>query len=265
MSGKDNPPKERLLVTGAKGAIGARILPDLATGYEVIPTDLGKSDLPGFVSADLTDYRQTHRLMQGIDAVVHLAVADGDGRAKELPLDGIDPVDEQMLRVNPMINHNILEAAARHRVRRVVYASSLTIVLADKECPLYTTAMPPAPTNIYACTKLFGEYLALVQWRKNGLSTICLRIGQPTPIDHPLDEDWKANRRGRSFRVHITDVARGILAALQTTKPFGVYNLVSASDNPRIDWSTTQQDLGYVPHAHFAENNLTFHAEGYVL
>lgn len=252
----------RILVTGAKGAVATRILPELARQFEITPTDLGESDLPGFEAADLTDYRQAHRLMEGIDAVVHLAVATGEGRAKEVPPEDLDPVDERILRVNPSINHNILEAAARHRVRRVVYASSLTIVLADKDLPHYPTTMPPDPTNLYACTKLFGEQLAHLQWRRNGLSTICLRIGQPTPIGSHWDEDWKHNRRGRSFRVHISDVARGILAALRTRTPFGIYHLVSASDNPRVDWSAASRDLGYVPHAYFAENSLTFHPNG---
>lgn len=254
---RDNPsPIRRVLLTGALGKIGSKIAGDLAAYYEIIPTDLPPSDMAGYVHADLTNFEETFRLMQGIDAVVHLATATGDGRSKTLPPDKLDPVDERMLRVNPTCIHHVLEAAARQGVRRVVYISSLTVVLKDKERPSYAVEMPPDPTNLYACTKLFGEQLAYVKWREKRLSTICLRLGQPTPIGHAFDEIWRTNRRSRSFRVHFLDIIGGIRGAIEAAASFGVYNLVSASDNPRVDLSGTRRDLGYEPRAYFGEDCL---------
>jgi len=247
----------RVLLTGALGKVGTKILDDLGSQYEIIPTDLGESNLPGYLRADLTNFGETFRLMQGVDTVVHLAVATGDGRNSALPPEVLDPVDERMLRVNPAIVHNVLEAAARQGIRRVVYISSLTILLADLNRPEYPHDMLPDPTNLYACTKLFGEQLAFVKWRNSGLSTICLRLGQPTPIGSPLDNLWLNNRRARSWRVHLTDVVGGIRAAIETEQPFGVYGLVSASDNQRVDLSTANRDLGYEPRAWFGEDALT--------
>lgn len=252
-----HPAIRKVLVTGALGKIGRQILPNLAAKYTVIPTDLAKSNIPNYVQADLTDFEATLRLMQGIDAVVHLAVATGEGRSNTNPPHILDPVDVRMLAVNPMSVHHVLEAAARAGVQRVVYISSLTIVLSDVEKASYPADMPPEPTGLYACTKLFGEQLAWVKWKRNGLSTICLRIGQPTPVDVSMDHLWKANRRARSFRVHMVDLIAGIETALQTPTAYGVYNIVSSSDNQRVDITPARRDLGYTPRAFFGDNFLT--------
>jgi len=246
-----------VLVTGALGVIGSRILPMLARDFDVVPSDVGHSDLPGYVALDLMDFSQTYRLLEQVDSVVHLAVATGGGRAQHLEPGELDPVDKKMLQVNPSTVHNILEAAARLRLRRVVYVSSLTILLADKERKSYTDDMPVDPTNLYACTKLFGEQLAFVKWRDMGLSTISLRLGQPYSVGHELDEIWRTSARARSFRIHLEDIALGIKLALQTSCEFGVYNLVSRSDNQRVDLSKAQADLGYEPKAFFSESGLT--------
>lgn len=251
---------ERVLVTGARGVIGSRIVPMLERDFEVVPTDLGHSDLPGYEAANLMDFSRTYRLLEQVDSVVHLAAATGAGRAHDLSPSELDPVDEKMLRVNPTTAHHVLEAAARLGLRRVVYVSSLTILIADKERKSYTDDMQVDPTNLYACSKLFGEQFAFVKWRDFGLSTICLRLGQPYPVGHEFDDAWRTSPRARSFRVHVEDIALGIKLALQTSCEFGVYNLVSRSDNQRVDLSQAQRDLGYDPQAFFAESGLVLNA-----
>jgi len=253
-----SPNIRRVLVTGASGKIAAAILPELSREYEIIPTDLVESDLPGFVAADLTDFDTVYRLMENVDAVVHLAVMDGDGRDENFPPDKLDPVDYNIVRINPPMCFNVLEAASRRRIKRMVYISSMTIILKDPDRPSFTDDMPTDPTNLYACTKLFGEQYAKSRWRATGLSTIILRVGQPTPIGEPFDSIWQKNRRGRSFRVHNRDIAQAVLGALRTPQPFGLYNLVSDSDNPRVDISNAKRDLGYEPIARFEEDVILF-------
>lgn len=260
-----HPNTRRVLLTGANGKIGSRILDDLRSRYEMIPTDLGESTLPGYLRADLTKFEETFRLMQNIDTVVHLAVATGEGKQTSLPPEVLDPVEDRMLKVNPASVHNVLEAAARQGVRRVVYISSLTILLADKNRSDFPHDMQPDPTNLYACTKLFGEQFAFVKWRDSGLSTICLRMGQPTPIGSPWDNAWQNNRRARSWRVHLVDVVAGISAAIESRQSFGVYSLVSESDNPRVDLSASRRDLGYKPRAWFGERCLTINGQPQLL
>lgn len=73
--------------------------------------------------------------------------------------------------------------------------------MGDRHKPYYDHLTPPEPKNLYACTKIFGESLGQLYSRVYGLSVICLRLGQPYPIHHSVDEAWKANRRSRSIYV----------------------------------------------------------------
>lgn len=261
LSATSSAPIRRVLVTGALGNVGSRIVPLLEKEFELTLTDFrAPTDGTPIVVADLMDYAQVDKLMKGIDAVVHLAVVTG-GTGPDDP-EKIDPIDQKMLSVNTTSVFHVLEAARKNGVKRVVYASSLTILLGDRFRPRYDSTTPLYPTNLYACTKLFGEQLARVTWQKHGLSTICLRIGQPSPVGHEFDEIWRTNKRSRSWFVEISDVAWGITCALRTSTQFGVYNLVSASDNPRMDWQETAAAIGYTPRAYYSDNGLSFHENG---
>lgn len=254
------PEIRRVLLTGALGNIGRRIARDLGTDFELVATDIRSSEEGSeILVADLMDFAQVDRLMEGMDAVVHLAVTNAENRSATDTPGKIDPVDERVLRVNTTSTFHMLEAARRHGIKRVVYASSMTVLLGDRHRESYDCTTLLEPSNLYACTKHFGENLARLNWRTHGLSTICLRIGQPTPVGHLFDDLWQTNKRARAWFVEIGDLVRGIACALRTATPFGVYPLVSASDNPRVRWQETQKAIGYVPRAYFSDSGLSFH------
>lgn len=251
------------MVTGALGNIGRRISGRLATEYDLTLTDLRASaEHPDVIAADLLDFSSVERLMAGMDAVVHMAIAPGGTLRKQDVPGEVDPVDESAVRINTTSAFHVLEAARRHQVKRVVYASSMTIVLGDRHREKYDESTPINPLNLYACTKLFGENVAELAWKVHGLKTICLRFGQPTPINHEYDDLWQNNKRARSWFVHIDDIATSVICALRTNVPFGIYDVVSATDNPRVDWQKARADIGYIPRAYFADAGLSFHDNG---
>lgn len=258
------PPRTRpkVLVTGAQGNIGARSIAILEQSMDLRLTDL--VPVPGdsrYRAGDLTDFAQAYDLMEGIDTVIHLAMASDVSPDPEQTPGKVDPVAERRIKVNIGATYHILEAAKQRGVRRVVYASSLTIHLGNKHRKRYDSSTPPEPSGFYACTKLFGENLSRVYWRNHSLSTICLRIGQPTPIGHEFDELWRTNKRARSHFVEIHDVARGLACGVHTEVPFGIFNLVSASDNPRFDLSESRR-IGYVPRAYLSDQGLQYFENG---
>lgn len=213
-------------------------------------------------AADLTDFTQAYRALEGVDTVIHLAMAPAEAPPTSFSDDEADPSDALRLQVNVGATYNLLEAARRRKLRRVVYVSSMTILLGNKHSPRYGPETPVEPTNLYACTKLFGEQLARVYWRRHGLSTICLRLGQPFPIGNTaFDELWSTNKRSRSIYAEIGDVARAIECAVTTEVEFGVFPVVSASDNPRVDLSATSL-INYVPRAYLSDKGLSYHEDG---
>lgn len=244
--------------------LALRTIPALEPAFDLRLTDKAApvDGDPRYRQADITDFRAVAALMPGMQAVAHLAIAsEREYRGAAATADGLDPFAETMLQVNVQGTYHVFEAARRAGVRKIVYLSSMTAHLGNKHREHYDQNTPVEPKNLYACTKLFGENLARVYARDHGISVICLRIGQPYPLGTEYDNFWREGKRQRSIYVTIEDIAQSILRALETDVPFGVYHIVSASDNPRVDLSHARE-IGYVPRGYFSGRGLSFHEHG---
>lgn len=153
-----------VLVTGGAGFIGShvverlldgghrvRIVDDLSTGMpENVPSGVD------FVHADVTDGGVWHRVLEGMDAVVHLAAIASVARSVE------DPVATHA--VNALATIELGRAMVDRGVERIVYAST-SAVYGDHDpgeggLPESST---PRPLTPYAIDKLSGEhYLAFL-------------------------------------------------------------------------------------------------------
>jgi nucleoside-diphosphate-sugar epimerase len=164
----------KICVTGASGRAGRVTVRDLLDhGYEVVATDVAapKEDLGvPVLRADLTDYGQAIEVLQGADAVVHLA---------NIPAPGIHtPVST--FTANTAMNYNVFTAATTLGLRRVVWASSeTTLGLPFDVPPRYAPideAHYPYPTSSYALSKVTAETLAehFAAW--SGIPFVALRF-----------------------------------------------------------------------------------------
>jgi uronate dehydrogenase len=172
----------RVLVTGAAGRIGRAACPGLAArgwrvrGLDRRPLDevAGLADPP--VVAELADAAALERATAGMDAVVHLA-----GRAGEAPF-------AEILEANIDGTYQVLEAARRSSVPRVVYASSNHAVGFTPRSDLLGVDLPPRPDTYYGLSKAFGEALGRLYADRYGMEVVCLRIGswrdRPTTPRH---------------------------------------------------------------------------------
>ena len=122
----------RVVVTGGSGKAGRAVVADLvAHGHDVTNVDVNASpdpDAPTLV-ADLTDRGQVFDVLDGAEAVVHLAA---------IPAPNIRPVGETF-RINMMSTYNVFSAAVAWELSRVVWASSETLIGTpfEKELPRY--------------------------------------------------------------------------------------------------------------------------------
>lgn len=182
----------RVLVTGMSGLIGGALRRRLEGRYAL--SALNRRSVPGIPTrqADIADLDAIQPAFAGVDAVVHLAaVAEADA-----PWDAI-------LRANVVGTYNVLEAARRAGVRRVVYASSgATISGHERDHPYsalvggrydevtawvrLTHEAPPRPAGLYGCSKIWGEALGRLYADTHGLSVLCVRIGAVTAADRPM-------------------------------------------------------------------------------
>lgn len=167
---------KRIAVTGGSGGVGRHVVLDLlAHGYDVINLDCARpaQHVCPFVKLDVTNYPAVFAALRGCEAVVHLA-------ANPSP-------DQEHMEAAERFNHNtvsvfnVFNAAAAHGIRRVVWASSDTVLgyPYERVRPLYfpvDEAHPVQPQNGYALSKYLCEELARQVSRLWGLSIIGLRF-----------------------------------------------------------------------------------------
>lgn len=183
------PHFNRLLITGAAGNLGRELrrgLAPLATTLRLSDRDEMAAAGPGeeVVVADVGDFDAMLSLVEGCDAVVHFGAA---------------PVErpwEEILHSSIKGGYNVYEAARRHGVKRIIYASSNHAVgyhLREKGCGTDADHMPD---TLYGLSKCFVEDLAKLYWHKFGIESVCLRIGScfPEPVDRRMLSSWMSYR-----------------------------------------------------------------------
>ncbi|SDD27864.1 uronate dehydrogenase [Cupriavidus sp. YR651] len=164
----------RILMTGAAGNLG-KVLRDRLKRYADVVrvsdiADLGTAREQEEVAAcDLSDPRAVHELVAGVDAIVHLG-----GVSVERPF-------EEILPANIQGTYNLYEAARRHGVRRIVFASSNHVIGYYKQGEMLDADTPPRPDGYYGVSKAFGEQLASFYFDRHGIETVALRIGSSFP------------------------------------------------------------------------------------
>jgi nucleoside-diphosphate-sugar epimerase len=210
----------RIVVTGGSGKAGSWVVRHLrAAGHDVLNVDWKHDGSPHGLClvADLADPGQAFEALAGAEAVVHLAAIP----APELRSAG------ETFRINALSTYNVFAAAEAHRLARVVYASSETVLgLPFDEPPAFAPideTHPPRPETSYALSKLVGEAMAEQFARRTGTPHVGLRISNiMEPDDYerfPSFEDDPTLRRWNLWGyVDARDVAqaceRGLTAAV---------------------------------------------------
>jgi nucleoside-diphosphate-sugar epimerase len=152
--------------------IGRHLVPYLmqsadVTSLDLVPVEAAAQSVVGSV----TDPDAVKAAIEGVEAVVHMAYAHQNFE------DLANQVD-----VNLKGAVNILEACVKHRIWRVVFASTVMTVWGRPEPPRGPAYHNFEPVNFYSYTKCCQELLTEMYTRQHDLSAICLRIGQPVLV-----------------------------------------------------------------------------------
>lgn len=209
----------RVVVTGGSGLAGRAVVADLAEHGDVLTNvDLVSGEGPApFLRADLTDLGQVYGCLHGAEAVVHLAA---------IPRPTFD-VPEVVFQTNVMATFNVLQAASTLGVKRVVIASSVSVL----GYPFFERPIAPAyvpideehpllPQDAYALSKLVGEELAEGFARRGRLSVVSLRfpwIHTPETFAaqiRPLQHDPAAGASNLWSYIDARDAAEAVRLAL---------------------------------------------------
>ncbi len=225
----------RILVTGATGFVGGRLVPHLLAAGEdirVFVRDAGRleksvRDRVDIVEGNLEDHQAMDRAVSGCTRVMHLAaLAQAYVR---------DP--KEYYRINTDSVAAMLKSAARHSVRRVVHVSSVAALPPARYATAWGLSRRPTP---YAESKRAAEGLVR-KYMADGHDAVIVRpsrIYGPGPWNDAngttrlmalylagrfrfrlADGDVQANY------VHIDDVVVGIALAAQNGRRGEAYAL----------------------------------------
>ncbi len=183
---------KRILFTGGSGKAGRHVVPWLlARGHRVVNVDLTPLDCAGVdnLTADIADSGQMFNVLTSyagfdelepgtgvprFDAVVHFAA---------VPRILIRP-DNETFRINTVGTYNVIEAAVKLGIRKVVIASSETtygVCFADGRVDPHSLPLEEDydvdPMDSYGLSKVLNEVTARSFARRSGADIYALRIG----------------------------------------------------------------------------------------
>lgn len=238
----------KVLVTGGAGFIGSNLVNELLrTENDVIVLDnltsgylsnLELSHSLKFINGDVRNMADVEEAMQGVEVVFHLAASVGNKRSIDFPITDAE--------VNVLGTLNVLEAARKFCVRKIVTSSSAGIFGELKTIPI-NEDHPIEPDTPYGCTKLCEEKLCLSYSKLYDIEAVCLRYfnvygpnqrfdayGNVIPIfvfrmlrNEPLTI-FGDGEQTRDF-VHVNDVVQANIKAAETIGVSGAFNIASGT------------------------------------
>jgi dTDP-glucose 4,6-dehydratase/UDP-glucose 4-epimerase len=235
----------KVLVTGGRGFIGARLVADLleqAVDVRVLDdSSRGGAELPAEVDArdgDVRDEEAVRAACRGVDAVAHLAAVQGTQNFYEKP--------DAVLDINLRGVLNVAQACAVEDVRRLLFSSSSEVYGIPSEFPTPESAplVVPDPTNprwSYGASKIAGELVVAHTARRHGFEYVILRYhnvyGPAMGWDHVVpqfisrlirDEEFTVQGDGSQRRAfcYVDDAAAPTTAALTADAAAdGIFNI----------------------------------------
>jgi uronate dehydrogenase len=167
------------------------------------------------------------QLVEGVNAIVHLG-----GVSTEQPW-------EPILAANIMGMVNLYEAARKHGVPRIVFASSNHVMGFYRQDQVVDAKSPPKPDGFYGLSKAFGEDVAQLYWDRWGIETVSIRIGSsfPEPRDRRMLATW----------LSYDDLERLVVACLSA--PVVGHSIIYGTSDNQASWydNTHARHIGFRP------------------
>jgi len=247
----------KYLVTGGAGFIGSNIAEalvkrgDSVRVFDNLSTG-NKANLAAiwnrieFVKGDLRKPADVAKAMRGIHIVFHEAAL------RSVPRSVDDPSSTNDVNITGTLN--LLNAARKAKVKRLVYASSSSLYGDNRVYPQVET-MRASPLSPYAVAKVTGEYYCVVFAKTFGLETVSLRyfnvfgprqhpesqyaavipkFMESAKAGEPLDVHWDG-KQSRDFTYIDNVVEANLLAAKKPGIGGEFFNIACGTSHSLLD------------------------------
>tara|TARA_Y100000590_G_scaffold463443_1_gene630207 strand:+ start:1626 stop:2504 length:879 start_codon:yes stop_codon:yes gene_type:complete len=214
----------KILITGGSGFLGSHVADELSKkGHQVVIYDKKKSKWKrknqNIFVGNILDYNKTKKAIKGAKVVFHLAALSDLEDAMHKPLETV--------KNNILGTVNILELSRKHKIKRIIYASSIYSM--SSQGSFYRCSKKAAEDYIEEYYKRFGLNFTVIRYgslyglrtnRSNGVFRI---------IDDALENkkiQYVGNRNSIRRYIHVVDAARATVESMSSKYKNKYVNIV---------------------------------------
>ncbi|MFC2114042.1 NAD-dependent epimerase/dehydratase family protein [Bacteroidota bacterium] len=245
---KEDDTKGKLLITGAPGWLGNRMIDILINGDKegdfqsnrkvkllVQPQHAGLLNLPSnfeLVYGDITDEKVLEEVLTDVNVVFHLAGAIYPPRIKTL------------YKVNEEGTKKLVDACIAKGIRRIIYMSTDSVCgSGTKSKRIFDEFTPPSPYKNYGKSKYFGEKYLLDKSREGLVDGTALRgfwffgpFAPPRQMNFLNMFNWPRQivfGNGKNFRSisHVDNSIQAFFKAEKESKTFGRWYWICGNES----------------------------------
>jgi len=248
---------EKFVITGGAGFIGSniaeylsknghfiRVLDNFCSGKDEnleFAKGLGKDKFE-LIRGDIRDREACEKACEGMDYVLHQAAL------RSVPKSLEDPLNYNDVNINGILF--MLQAAAKKKVKRLVFASSSSIYGDTDKFPQVEDHLPLL-ISPYALSKLTGEYYCRIFSQFFNVETVCLRYFNVFGPKQALDDEYAVvipkfihcimhdeqppifgnGKQSRDFTFIENVISANVLSATTPGIKHEVFNVANGQDN----------------------------------
>ena len=240
---------DRVLVTGGSGFIGSNVIDELMKSFKVVNLDLkpSKNSEIEEIIGDIRDKELVEQVVEKCDAIIHLAAQVSVPLSIDFP--------QKTLEINVQGTQNIIDAAHKFGIKRLIMASSAAVYGNASNLPLREESAGKC-LSPYAQSKWENESQIMLA-REDGLEAVALRFFNVYGPGQSLNGAYAAvipkfvemlttggqpivhgdGLQSRDF-VHVKDLARAIENLLQcdwNLIDYHAYNIASQNQTTILE------------------------------
>ncbi len=246
----------KILITGATGLIGSRIMEYLLNRGDLITGISNSGNLENFsdkfrltdiilLKCNLCELPNLNEILPDafFDVVIHCA---SQQPRKTLSY-------QKYHQGNVQILDNLLTWMRNRSIKNIIYLSTVVFLdFTENEMCLLNENCPVFPSNYYSLTKYAAERLLDIRSTTEGFNTVCLRLPSvilkeqkggivQTFYSHAIgNKDIELYSHGKYKRniIHIDDIIQGVVKSLDKLNKFKHFNLFTLGSKDSLPLKT---------------------------
>jgi nucleoside-diphosphate-sugar epimerase len=228
----------KVLLIGGSGIVASLVSPTLLTKHSLRIFDLRppKDSGPQYHPGNITDFRAVEQAVQGMDALIYMAMGSLDWDEWPGTDSGFD--------ANVKGLHFALKAAAKAGVTQAIYTSGMSVYANLNNRYFADEAITPDEKELYGFTKWLGEEVCRNACRRWGMNVNALRLCHPTAKEKWLEETQSGVP---TIATMDEDAGRAMLGALEYQGGFQTFMISGDYEQKIMNMSKAKRLLGWEP------------------